>query len=539
MAILSSALFGCGGGKVQSSPDVLREGYSSVVKDISPLEVFVGSGTPGETGSSESTLWNGTDGEKKYVRVYTKSKEVVLKINDEEVARHKMEDSDNLMALFTDIAYKQGKMVVLTLDGGKETEAKVLRSPLSPTNVRLMRERDFEDGVNVLYSIDICDEYGTAVPGKEAFKVSVSGGSYKFSGLTATGKRLLLVKPESDRTEITVSCGNLIPGKAAIDGNGNDILKKKIGIGLCSVQNINTDFRDSMIRLQRAGVSYVELYNFSGEGLFGPSAEEIGRVTDSLGIRVISNLTMASSVETEPGKIDDYVSRWEETMKAQRPLGTKYIVITANMFWGDRENALKCCETLNRIGEIAKIYGMKFLYHLHNIEFNTVIGTDERIVDFMLENTDPDLVNLEADLFWVKMGGDDPVEFLRKYADRIYMTHVKDYYYFDNGDLLDYKAIFDALAGYNHIDYVFEMEEYLTRDQMNSKAERQFQMGHNTRKINFDPPRNPRNTPGQPTPAMNMNSPAVQEALRLSSLRDVTDNLRALESMPFVPYLDI
>ncbi|MBT8291066.1 MAG: sugar phosphate isomerase/epimerase, partial [Muriicola sp.] len=47
-------------------------------------------------------------------------------------------------------------------------------------------------------------------------------------------------------------------------------------------------------------------------------------------------------------------------------------------------------------------------------------------IDYMLENTDPEYVNFQMDLFWVTKAGADPVAYFEKYHGRFKAWHVKD-----------------------------------------------------------------------------------------------------------------
>lgn len=81
-------------------------------------------------------------------------------------------------------------------------------------------------------------------------------------------------------------------------------------------------------------------------------------------------------------------------------------------------------EKLNIFGEKIKQAGMQFYYHNHDFEFQKV--DDRCLFSYLLEGTNPDLVKLEVDLYWVKKGGHDPVEFIKKHATRSLMLHMKD-----------------------------------------------------------------------------------------------------------------
>jgi len=45
---------------------------------------------------------------------------------------------------------------------------------------------------------------------------------------------------------------------------------------------------------------------------------------------------------------------------------------------------------------------------------------------YILDNTDPELVKHEMDIYWVVTGGADPIEYLTKYSGRYRLCHIKD-----------------------------------------------------------------------------------------------------------------
>jgi sugar phosphate isomerase/epimerase len=47
-------------------------------------------------------------------------------------------------------------------------------------------------------------------------------------------------------------------------------------------------------------------------------------------------------------------------------------------------------------------------------------------MDFMLENTDRDLVMFEFDTYWAIRGGQDPIAWIRKFGKRCDLLHQKD-----------------------------------------------------------------------------------------------------------------
>jgi sugar phosphate isomerase/epimerase len=65
--------------------------------------------------------------------------------------------------------------------------------------------------------------------------------------------------------------------------------------------------------------------------------------------------------------------------------------------------------------------------------------------DYLLENTDPENVKMELDLYWITKGGQDPVEYFKKYPGRFELWHVKD---MENSE-----EKFFAEVGYGTIDF--------------------------------------------------------------------------------------
>ena len=107
--------------------------------------------------------------------------------------------------------------------------------------------------------------------------------------------------------------------------------------------------------------------------------------------------------------------------------GSKYIMCawipheTGNF---SKEDMDKAIEDFNRVGKELHENGLKLSYHTHGYEFVDYEGGT--LFDYMLENTNPEYVTYEMDIFWVHFGGGDPVALLRKYPDRFKMLHVKD-----------------------------------------------------------------------------------------------------------------
>ncbi len=88
------------------------------------------------------------------------------------------------------------------------------------------------------------------------------------------------------------------------------------------------------------------------------------------------------------------------------------------------ENATKAVADFNTAGKVLKENGITLTYHVHGYEFQP--HGDGTLMNYLIEQTNPEYVNFEMDIMWTHFGGGDPVDLLKKYGDRWKMLHVKD-----------------------------------------------------------------------------------------------------------------
>lgn len=81
-------------------------------------------------------------------------------------------------------------------------------------------------------------------------------------------------------------------------------------------------------------------------------------------------------------------------------------------------------DKFNACGDICQKNGIRFAYHNHAYSFVPFSGMIPQ--DYMMENTNPDTVDHEMDIYWVVTGGADPIAYLDKYPNRFRLCHVKD-----------------------------------------------------------------------------------------------------------------
>ena len=107
-------------------------------------------------------------------------------------------------------------------------------------------------------------------------------------------------------------------------------------------------------------------------------------------------------------------------------LGLKYAGCAAIDKKGDFDmtEAAEAVKTFNEAGKILKEHGVQFFFNCHGPEFTP--NGNETFMDYIIKNTDPDIVAFEMDVFWVVHPGHDPAKWLRKYPGRWQLMHVKD-----------------------------------------------------------------------------------------------------------------
>ncbi|AJY74084.1 sugar phosphate isomerase/epimerase family protein [Paenibacillus beijingensis] len=124
------------------------------------------------------------------------------------------------------------------------------------------------------------------------------------------------------------------------------------------------------------------------------------------------------------GAITDQLDREIEFSKE---LGCPYVVFSLMEQWRrDTESAwAQSMEDLARAGERCAEQGIGLCYHNHDFELREQIGGCPSL-DVLLDTISSDYVKAELDAGWIHYGGYDPACYIRKYAGRVQMVHLKD-----------------------------------------------------------------------------------------------------------------
>ncbi|MDP9309473.1 MAG: sugar phosphate isomerase/epimerase [Chloroflexota bacterium] len=187
---------------------------------------------------------------------------------------------------------------------------------------------------------------------------------------------------------------------------------EQVGVQLYTLRSLTeTDMLGTLRQLAEIGYRGVELAGFGNS-----TAGEIRATLDELGMRAIAAHIRIDRLEQEADAVLDEL----------QTLGCEYAVVP----WigeGERsslEAVRSLAARLNRIGQQFQASGIRLAYHNHQFEFAPLDNTT--MWHTLVAETDPALVDFELDLYWVVVGGYDPVELLQQYGERITLAHLKD-----------------------------------------------------------------------------------------------------------------
>lgn len=92
----------------------------------------------------------------------------------------------------------------------------------------------------------------------------------------------------------------------------------------------------------------------------------------------------------------------------------------------DMKNEAGVRELKKTMNELAKkAPGYRFSYHNHAFEFDIDLDGQEAL-RYLLDPADDNQILAEIDVYWVKKGGQDPLEYIKPYANRMPIIHLKD-----------------------------------------------------------------------------------------------------------------
>jgi sugar phosphate isomerase/epimerase len=193
---------------------------------------------------------------------------------------------------------------------------------------------------------------------------------------------------------------------------------KKIGLQLYTLRNqLQEDLQGTITAVAKAGYKQVELMRTVGAEADVAAARDVG-------LEVTSAMIDWRSLVT-PG--DDGVPTFAATLEVAKKFGLRYLVF-GYIAKGHRESVeqyQRLAERANRAGAACRAAGVQLCYHHHSFEFAQLPG-GKTGWDVFLRELDAKLVPFEIDVFWLAIGGKDPVDTIRSLKERVVQLHLKD-----------------------------------------------------------------------------------------------------------------
>lgn len=237
--------------------------------------------------------------------------------------------------------------------------------------------------------------------------------------------------------------------------------KKDIALQMYSLRDdIGKDYAGTIKKMGEMGYTAVEAAGYRDGKFYGRTPEEFKTDIEGLGMKVLSSHTGKSLSDEALAKKDftENMQWWDEAIKAHKAAGMVYVVTPSMPVPKTLADLQTYCEYYNEVGKKCKEAGLKFGYHNHAFEFQKI--EDKLMYDYMIENTDPELVFFEMDVYWVVRGQHSPVDYFNKYKGRFEVLHIKDNKELGQSGMVGFDAIFNNTdaAGTKHL--VVEVEKY-------------------------------------------------------------------------------
>lgn len=186
-----------------------------------------------------------------------------------------------------------------------------------------------------------------------------------------------------------------------------------IALQLYSVrEDLEREFAGTLRRVKELGYDGVEF-----AGLYGRKPAEVRVLCEEIGLTPISAHVPFVDMMADPaGVLGDYAA-----------IGCRYVAIPylTPEYRPGSERFEEVIEGARVLGRAAAELGMQLLYHNHDFEFLKVDG--RYALDVLYDSVPASLLQTELDTCWVNVGGEDPAAYLRKYAGRAPVVHLKDF----------------------------------------------------------------------------------------------------------------
>ena len=239
-----------------------------------------------------------------------------------------------------------------------------------------------------------------------------------------------------------------------------------LGLQLWSIRDaMAIDAASAITALGQMGYREVEGFGYKEGKMFGLPIKDYAKLLKDNGMSTPSCHHPVTLKDWDGKSISDSVKRAIDDMVS---IGQRYVI---NPWMGDddRPRIVELVKAFNATGEYCRKAGVKFGYHNHNFEYEQH-GPDGRLlIEWLLHETDPKLVTMEMDMYWVAFAKHNPLDWFKLYPGRWELCHVKDMAATEKRETIevgagtiDFSTIFKQSSNAGLKYYIVELENYLT-----------------------------------------------------------------------------
>jgi len=175
---------------------------------------------------------------------------------------------------------------------------------------------------------------------------------------------------------------------------------------------MKSDFWGTLRKIAALGYAGVELTDVRGT----MRAEDLQSRLETMSLCVVGVHVSLEQIEAELDEVLDYYSE----------VGIDHLIVP----WvpedrrGSAHDWLTIGGMLSDAGARARERGMILGYHNHDFEMKKYDGV--AAIDILLGAAEGRNLQWEPDTFWIQYAGENPVEYIKRYAARISLLHIKD-----------------------------------------------------------------------------------------------------------------
>ncbi|MCP8970515.1 sugar phosphate isomerase/epimerase family protein [Ectobacillus ponti] len=151
---------------------------------------------------------------------------------------------------------------------------------------------------------------------------------------------------------------------------------------------------------------------------------ELKRASADFGVEIAAlSAALEPMLPGAPG--ETLVKDFDKIVSDCKVLGCRFLRIGMMPLhiMGDHGQIMEFIAKAEAMAERLAWHGIELYYHTHHLEFQKYDG--EYLLDMMKNHTSK--LGFELDVHWIQRAGVNPVAFIRQYAGRISLLHLKDY----------------------------------------------------------------------------------------------------------------